>query len=335
MPFDVNLQADEQLIVHLAFSPSKKSEVFHLAVTTRAIFLPRKKFFAIKDPTYFERVPLNRVAEARVKRLSPYGLWALALLMVLAGALTTGLMIRPLLQGKVGKISGIPPAIAIVGMVIPFITRRRYGLSISMVDKVFQWKPPLLVDKASRDEVENFLSQVATAFRRAGVNLSDEREVTPDLPPGAARKCKYPLAQAGNSAAPGPGILRPCYQCGNPLRIGRWADWNGFLFQCPFCGGTHGKPWSARGHILGSLFFNAFSFFFTMRWRQALPFFLGFVLLIAGISAALNQGRLSQTVELVLAGTGFLGPVAINSVLLLRHEMALKTATTGRAAPTN
>ena len=141
MPFDVKLEEGEHPIALLSFVASKKSEAFHLAVTDRAVFLPRKKFFAVKDPTYCERVPLNRVIEANVKKLSPYFLWTLALVMVLAGTVTTGLMMLPILKGEGGEVSGYPPAVAVVGLVIPFIARRRYGLSISIVNEAFLWKP--------------------------------------------------------------------------------------------------------------------------------------------------------------------------------------------------
>ena len=88
MSFDVKLEESEQLIALLSFMASKQSEAFHVAITDRALFLPRKKLFAVKDPTYCERVPLNRVIEANVKKLSPYFLWTLALIMVLVGTVT-------------------------------------------------------------------------------------------------------------------------------------------------------------------------------------------------------------------------------------------------------
>lgn len=194
------------------------------------------------------------------------------------------------------------------------------------MNEVFLWKPPLLVDKASRSEVERFLSQAADAFRKAGVNLRDERDTLLSASGAAGKKRAYPLARADNEAAQNRGVLRPCYQCGGPLRIGRWEDWNGFLFQCPHCEPTHGKPRSAFAIILASVLLNALNFFFTMRSKHALPVFLGFVLLFTGPSVALDWGQLSETFKLLLLGTALLGPLVINSVLLLQHEMTLKSA---------
>jgi hypothetical protein len=236
-------------------------------------------------------------------------------------------MMLPIFKGEGGELSGYPPAVAVIGLVIQFIARRRYGLSISMVNEVFRWKPPLLVDKASRSEVERFLSLAADAFRQAGVSLRDERDIL--LPASAAggKKRAYPLAHGDSESAQDRGVLRPCYQCGLPLRIGRWEDWNGFLFQCPHCERTHGKHWNAFAIMLASILLNALSFLFTMRWKLALPFLLGFVLLHVGLGIALNRNQLSGTLELLLMGTALLAPLAINAVLLLRHELTLGSAT--------
>ena len=48
--------------------------------------------------------------------------------------------------------------------------------------------------------------------------------------------------------------------------------------------------------------------------------------MFAGLSVVLDRGQLSETLELLLLGLALLGPLAINSVLLLQHEMNLKTA---------
>ena len=80
--------------------------------------------------------------------------------------------------------------------------------------------------------------------------------------------------------------------------------------------------------MLASILLNALSFLFTMRWKLALPFFLGFVLSHAGLGIALNRYQLSGTLELLLMGTALLAPLAINAVLLLRHEVTLDSAST-------
>lgn len=325
MPFDISLEDGERLIANLSFMVPKDSAAFHIAVTDRAVFLPRKKFFAVKDPAYCERVPLNRVGEAKIKRLSPFFLWTVALLMVVGGTVTTGLMMLPVLWGEGGHLSGYPPAVAVVGLVIPFIAKRRYGLSISIVDEAFLWKPRLHVDRASRNALEIFLTQAADALRQAGVSVKDERDSSSEVSKEVGRPSAYPSAKLGDSSD-SRGVRCTCYRCGNPLKISRWEDWNGFLFRCPHCEGIHGKPWRAYVILLASVLLNALSFFLTMRWRWALPLFVGFTVLAGLVGFALDHDQLYEVLKLVLLTTVLLGPLAINSVLLVRHEMVLKAA---------
>src|SRR5436190_20211579 len=128
MPYSVELERDEQLIGSYSLTLGKKAEPFVFAVTTQALFLPRKKFFAVKDPTYFERAPLHSVREVRIQRLRPYAMLVLAAIMVVVGAVTTFYMMRPQFKLEGGQVSGYPPAIVVVGLVIPFVIRGRYGL---------------------------------------------------------------------------------------------------------------------------------------------------------------------------------------------------------------
>ena len=325
MPFEITLQEGERVIANLTFMVPNGPAAFHIAVTDRAVFLPGKKAFAVKDPTYAERVGLNQVVEVKIKKLGSVFLWILAALMVLGGAAVTMLMMRPVLQGQGGHISGYPPAIAVVGLVIPFLARRRYGLTIAMVGRTFRWKPRLYVDKASRSAAGRFLTDVSTAFREAGVSVKDERE-SAEPSSQETKPEKYPVAIPASASGSG-GVLRSCRHCGKALRISRWDDWNGFILRCPYCEGLYGTCWSLNRTLLASLFLNAFSFFFVLRWKRALPWFLGFVLLAAITNFAVDRDYGSQMFQMVLVGICVLGPMAVNSVFLMQHEMALRTAT--------
>ena len=127
MSYTVELQPAEELILNDGFQASAKSDPFWVAVSNRSLFLPRKKFFAVQDPYYLEKVPLSNVVSVSRIRLRPYAWWVLAALMILAGTISTILMIKPLITGEGGTVSGYPPAIVIVGLVIPFAVRRRLG----------------------------------------------------------------------------------------------------------------------------------------------------------------------------------------------------------------
>jgi hypothetical protein len=60
-----------------------------------------------------------------------------------------------------------------------------------------------------------------------------------------------------------------CVHCKAPIAVSRWDRLNGFLVECPFCHGYHGRSWSMRSLGLISFLLNALSFAFTMRPARA------------------------------------------------------------------
>lgn len=329
MAYEYSLEEGEEVLGNFSFSTSRNSPPFCLVVSTRALFLPRTKRFAVSDPTYFEKVPLSRVTQVRITRLSPILMWILAVLMVTSGAALTAIMLWPFLRGGHGTVSGYPPAIFVCGLVIPFIVRRRYALDINLINELFRWKPPMLVDQASRDAVKRFLDTVTDACREAGINVIEEHSdalgvdasgwATPNLAKG-----NYPLA--GLPDDPSKGVLRSCCRCGQAIKLGRWDDSNGFLVRCPHCGGIHGKPWRIYWILLASLLINAFSFFTTLRWKSALSLCVLFLGGFYVLSVIESRFRLSQSAMLYAWGVLLLGPFIINAVVVLRHESLLNTA---------
>ena len=103
----------------------------------------------------------------------------LAAIMVVVAAVTTFLMVRPILKGEGGKVSGYPPAFVVVGLVIPFVIRGRYGLVVTYGEKRFRGKPTIAVDKKSRTATANFITEIADARRAAKCNVTDERMLRP------------------------------------------------------------------------------------------------------------------------------------------------------------
>jgi len=173
MSCNIELQPAEELLLNVFFQASEKSEPFLFAVSSRALFIPRKKLFAVRDPRYFEKVPLSNVMSVSRIRLQPHFWWVLAALMVLVGTVTTISMVIPMIKGESGTVSGYPPAIVVVGLVIPFAVRRRFGIRIQMTNGSFLWKPPVVLDKASKNKIRNIQDQIISTCTRAGISTDD------------------------------------------------------------------------------------------------------------------------------------------------------------------
>ena len=102
MAYRVELAAGETLELEVVLNLSKKAVPFQFAITNRAIYVPRVKLIAKTDPYYFQRVGLEEVHEVIVKRLPPYSLWFLSGIMIVAGLITSALMLEPLLKNTPG-----------------------------------------------------------------------------------------------------------------------------------------------------------------------------------------------------------------------------------------
>ena len=156
---------------------SKKAQPFHFAVSNRALYLPRIKLIAKTDPYYFQRVRLEQVQEIEVKRLAPYAFWLLAGLMICVGLITTIFMMEPVLRNEPGthRISGWPIAVFVCGFLVPFAAKGRFGLEVRFSDGKYRWKPPLVVDRASKQEIAETFQTIIQACEKVGARVLDHR----------------------------------------------------------------------------------------------------------------------------------------------------------------
>ena len=174
MAYKPELEPNEKLALQIAFKVSEKSAVFNFAVSDKAVYWPATKTFAINDATYFKKIRNNEVSEVCVKRLTPYGLWITAVLMVLIGLVITYFMIAPLVSHEPGehRVSGWPIAIFVGGILLPFAARGRLGLEIKTDNKKFRWKPPLVVGKAPKQKIQAVFDEIIAACEKSGLRVT-------------------------------------------------------------------------------------------------------------------------------------------------------------------
>lgn len=175
MAYDVIPEVGEEMALRLEFTVSPKVAPFHFAISDRAIYIPRTKLIAKTDPFYFERVPLDQVRHINVRRLRPYGLWLLAPIMILAGLVTSWALIETLDTPGIHHVSGWPIALIVGGCLIPVAAKGRYGLEIWFAGGKFRWKPPLVVDGASKKKIADTFSTIIAACQKVGAPVLDNR----------------------------------------------------------------------------------------------------------------------------------------------------------------
>jgi hypothetical protein len=174
MAYKPELEPNENLALQIAFKVSEKAVAFNFAASDQALYWPATKAFAMNDATYFKRLRNNEISEVCVRRLPPYGLWIVAVLMVLTGLATAYFMYAPLINREPGehRVSGWPIAIFVGGILLPFAARGRLGLEIRTHDKKFRWKPPLVVDKASKQKIQATFDEIIATCEKSGLRVS-------------------------------------------------------------------------------------------------------------------------------------------------------------------
>jgi hypothetical protein len=151
--------------------------VFAIGVTNQAVYVPvQRKLTLKKDSWHFKRVALCDVKQVRLTKQRYLPLLLLAAMMFLIGSVTSVLMIWQNLHpfpAKPTRASGWPIAIAVGGVIIPFISRGRRILTIETRDRKYKWKPQLAVDKKTRSLCSRIQDEVMQASIRAGVPFLD------------------------------------------------------------------------------------------------------------------------------------------------------------------
>lgn len=139
---------------------------------------------------------------------------------------------------------------------------------------------------------------------------------------------RYPIPEASGLRAVS------CRHCSRPIGLSLWEYANGFLVLCPHCRGYHGKEWGFQRTLLAGLILNAVSFFFVLRPRWAVLALAAHALLGWLLLAPVAQDELPSTTYTAVAfGVVLLGPVLVNGVLLVRHQMKLDAAPPDERAP--
>lgn len=177
MAYEVNLETGEEVAAQIELDLSKKAQPFFFTVSNRAMYIPRIKFIAKTDPFYFQRVPLAQIRHVAVTRLRPYGLWILAAVMIAVGLVTTVWMMEQALRNEASErhISGWPIAVFVCGFLVPFAAKGRFGLEVWFDGGKYRWKPPLVVDRPSKQRVTETFQTIVAACMKVGVSISDKR----------------------------------------------------------------------------------------------------------------------------------------------------------------
>lgn len=172
MPIELPLEANEELIFSDSFQADSRTLPFAFAASNRAIFISKEKHFA-KESWYFERIPLEEVKQVFLRRERSLPLLIISALLFITGLIFSFEMMSNALAQEPGtRVSGVPFAMIVCGLVMPFLAKGRNILIVDSTKGLFKWKPRLVVDKKSKNQIKTLQSEILNVCEQLGVQVS-------------------------------------------------------------------------------------------------------------------------------------------------------------------
>ena len=171
MAVEIPLELNEELIFSDSFQADSRTLPFSFAVSDRAVFISKEKHFA-KESWYFERIPLNQVKQIFLRRERSLPLLIFSGLLLVAGLVLTFIMMSNALNQAQGtRVSGVPFAMIVGGLIMPFLAKGRKILIIESAKGTFKWKPRLVVDNESKNRINKLQKDILDVSEKVGIKV--------------------------------------------------------------------------------------------------------------------------------------------------------------------
>jgi branched-subunit amino acid transport protein len=169
---NIPLEPGETLIFEDAIiAKSQHDKPFVFGVTDRSLHFLREKHFA-KESWHLERIPLSNVVQVFLRKERRLPLLLFSAILFVPGLIMSAIMLTNALTGQPGtKVSGVPFALVVAGLILPFVSKGRNVLVVQTRDKVHKWKPQLVVDKKSRNRMNELQQNAIDACAKAGLHI--------------------------------------------------------------------------------------------------------------------------------------------------------------------
>ena len=174
MPIEIPLEPNEELVFSDSFQADSKTLPFAFAASNSNVFISQEKHFA-KEPWYFKKIPVEQIKQVFLRRERSLPLVLISALLFISGLILAFIMMSNALNQAPGtRVSGVPFAMIVCGLVIPFLAKGRKVLIIESVTGTHKWKPRLVVDKKSRNQIKTFQAEILNVCERLGIKVIRE-----------------------------------------------------------------------------------------------------------------------------------------------------------------
>lgn len=176
MSIEIPLEPNEELVFSDSFQADSRTLPFAFAASDRAVFISKEKHFA-RESWYFERIPIEQIKQVFLRRERSLPLLIMSILLGVSGAVLAFVMMSNALNQEAGtRVSGVPFAMIVCGLVTPFLAKGRKVLIIDSANGIYKWKPRLVVDKKSRNQIKNLQAEILNVCGHLGIRVISETD---------------------------------------------------------------------------------------------------------------------------------------------------------------
>src|SRR5262249_38476428 len=132
------VEPDEEIVFNEGFDGDRSVYPFRFAVSNQALYVTKEKHFA-REAWYLDRIPIRAVRQVLLERQRGSGTWVAAILLFLSGMIMASVMIYDIYISLPGtRVSGVPFAMIVAGILIPFFARGRWILVVQLHDGIYR-----------------------------------------------------------------------------------------------------------------------------------------------------------------------------------------------------
>jgi hypothetical protein len=86
------------------------------------------------------------------------------------------MMSNALYQMPGTRVSGVPFAMIVAGLLIPFLAKGRKVLVVESEKGIHKWKPRLVVDKKSRNQIRDLQEEILNVCEKVRIRVMKEND---------------------------------------------------------------------------------------------------------------------------------------------------------------
>jgi hypothetical protein len=189
MSLKISLETNERLIFKDSLAPDEYPYPFTFAVTDCAVFVTKERRFA-KESWHLKKIPLSEIKQVSLIKESDFRVFAISGLIFIFGLILLIFMIIPYLNNEpAAQIKIMPFTITGLGLIMPFLVKKRRILVVQLKKGTYKWKPKILINaklnnlllkfinsSENRNRILDLQKEFLTACAKVGIPIYESED---------------------------------------------------------------------------------------------------------------------------------------------------------------